>query len=113
MGQVSVSINGREYRISCDDGQEERLTRLAGYVDDRVDELIRSIGNVGDLRLVVMASLLVADKLFDANSEVERLRAMVAQARQTAAPGSDMAVEPIVEAIVRRIDDIAAELETT
>ncbi len=113
MGQVIVTINGRDYQISCDDGQEERLARLAGYVDDRVEELIRSIGNVGDLRLVVMASLLVADKLFDANNEIERLRAMVAQARQTVAPESDPAVEPIVEAIARRIDDIAAELETT
>ena len=112
MGQVSISINGREYRVSCDDGQEERLTRLANFVDERISELIQSIGNVGDLRLVVMASLLVADKLFDANVEIERLRALAAQARQAAAPEGGTAIEPIVEAIARRIDDIAAELET-
>ncbi len=113
MGQVAVSINGRDYRISCDEGQEERLERLAAYVDEQISDLVSSVGNVGDVRLMVMASLLVADKLFDGNNEIERLRAQLAQAKQGAAVETDATVAPLVEAIARRVEDIAAELEST
>ncbi len=113
MGQVAVTINGRDYRISCDEGQEERLTRLAGYVDEQISELVHSVGNVGDVRLMVMASLLVADKLFDGTTEIERLRAQLAQAKQAAAVETDATVAPLVDAIARRVEDIAVELEST
>ncbi|MEE8274547.1 MAG: cell division protein ZapA [Alphaproteobacteria bacterium] len=113
MGQVAVSINGRDYRISCDEGQEERLERLAAYVDEQIADLVSSVGNVGDVRLMVMASLLVADKLFDGNNEIERLRAQLAQAKQGAASETDATVAPLVEAIARRVEDIATELEST
>ncbi len=71
MAQVSVTINGRKYQIACDDGQEAHLSRLANYVDQRVSELIAAVGQVGDARLLVMASLLVADELSDAYSQLE------------------------------------------
>jgi cell division protein ZapA len=71
MAQVSVTINGRKYQIACDDGQEAHLSRLANYVDQRVSELIAAVGQVGDARLLVMATLLVADELSDAYSQLE------------------------------------------
>ena len=114
MGQVAISINGRNYEIACEEGQEERLTRLGAYVDERTTELIQSVGNVGDVRLMVMTSLLVADKLFDAFAEVEKLRAEIAQTKQapaTVAGGDKLA--PLVDAIAERIEDIAANLENT
>ncbi|MFQ5784257.1 MAG: cell division protein ZapA [Alphaproteobacteria bacterium] len=113
MAQVAVTINGRDYRISCDEGQEERLARLAKYVDERVQELMQGVGNVGDLRLLVMASLVISDKLFDTSSEVERLRAQVAQVKQSETPDEEAALTSLVDAIARRIDDIAAQIETT
>lgn len=75
MGQVSVRINGRPYQIACDDGQEANLTRLAEYVSKRVSQLVAAVGQVGEDRLLVMASLLMADELSDTYAEVKALRA--------------------------------------
>jgi cell division protein ZapA len=74
MAQVSVRINGRHYQVACEDGQEAHLQKLAAYIDERVSELVRDVGQVGDARLVVMAALLIADELADAYDELEQLR---------------------------------------
>jgi cell division protein ZapA len=74
MAKVAVTINGRKYDIACDDGQEAHLARLAQYVDKRVDELVAAVGQVGDARLLVMASLLVADELSEVYTELDTLR---------------------------------------
>ena len=112
MGQVAITINGNNYQIACDEGQEERLTRLGAYVDERTTELVKSVGDVGDVRLMVMASLLVTDKLFDATTENEKLRAEAAQNKQNPAPAQpDEGLEPLVNAVAERIEDIAANLE--
>lgn len=74
MAQVSVTINDRNYQIACDDGQEDHLLKLANYVNTRVSELVASVGQVGDARLLVMVSLLIADEMSDAYSELEEAR---------------------------------------
>ena len=74
MGQVNVEINSRKYQIACDDGQEAHLSRLGSYVDNRIGELVAAVGQIGDARLLVMVSLLVADELFDAYAELEVAR---------------------------------------
>lgn len=74
MAQVSVRINGRHYQVACEDGQEAHLQKLASYIDERVSELVHDVGQVGDARLLVMASLLIADELADAYDELEELR---------------------------------------
>src|SRR5258705_7395537 len=63
MGQVSVRINGRQYRMACDDGQEDHLTRLAEDLDQRIEQLRTDFGEIGDIRLTVMAALIVAHQL--------------------------------------------------
>ncbi|MBT4888793.1 MAG: cell division protein ZapA [Rhodospirillales bacterium] len=65
MAQVDISINGRSYSIACDDGQEEHLTELGSVVNDKITSLIDSAGQIGDTRLFLMASLLIADDLAD------------------------------------------------
>ncbi len=74
MTQVSVAINGRDYDIACDNGQEEHLERLAAFVDKRVKELITSVGQIGDARLLVMVSILIADELAVAYAEVAKMK---------------------------------------
>jgi cell division protein ZapA len=76
MAQVSVRINGRHYQVACEDGQEAHLQKLAAYIDERVAELVRDVGQVGDARLLVMSSLLIADELADAYDELEELRGL-------------------------------------
>lgn len=65
MGQVTVSLNGRTYRLRCGDGEEPRLLQLAGYLREKIDQLSAEFGQIGDERLTVMAALLITDELFD------------------------------------------------
>ena len=109
MPQISVTINGRAYQIACDDGQEANLTRLADDVDKRVGQLVAAVGQVGNERLLVMASLLVADELSDAVTELEVLkgRDLGAVARLAAEDALGAGIESLAE----RIEDIAGRLE--
>jgi cell division protein ZapA len=71
MGQVSVTLNGRSYRLACGDGEEGRLLELASHVKARVDQLTLDFGQVGDGRLLLMAALLIADELWDTRKALE------------------------------------------
>ena len=73
MGQVSVNINGRQYRMACDDGQEDHLTRLAQDLDQRIEQLRTDFGEIGDMRLTVMAALIVADELSEQGQRMRRI----------------------------------------
>ena len=73
MSQVSVTINGRQYRMACDDGQENHLARLAYDLDQRIVKLRAQFGEIGDMRLTVMAALLVADELTETGQRLRRL----------------------------------------
>ena len=73
MGQASVTLNGRSYRLSCGDGEEPRLRQLAAEVAARLDRLVAEFGKAGDDRLLLMTSLILADELLDARARVEAL----------------------------------------
>jgi cell division protein ZapA len=73
MTHVNVTINGRQYRMACEDGQEGHLTMLAKDLDGRVDQLKKNFGAIGDMRLIVMAALTVGDELSEAAKRVRRL----------------------------------------
>lgn len=108
MGQVTITINGRPYDIACDDGQEEHVRGLAGYLDERVSGLSRSIGQVGDARLVVMASLLIADELVEAVREIEAMktRTEAETEMQVMARESEG-----INALSTRLEELAARLD--
>ena len=65
MGQVSVTMNGRTFRLRCDDGEEERLLSVADHVRGHVDRLIGQHGQIGDERLLLMAAILITDEFFE------------------------------------------------
>ena len=69
MGQVALSLNGRNYRLACEDGEEERLRELAQCVKAKLETLVTEFGQVGETRLMVMAALLLADDLLDASKD--------------------------------------------
>lgn len=110
MAQVAVEINGRKYQIACDDGQEAHLKRLGDYIDNRVHELVAAVGQVGDARLLVMVSLLIADELSDAYSELSVARGGDGvAARMDKEENLSVAIENMAE----RIELIAETLEAT
>jgi cell division protein ZapA len=73
MSQVSVTINGRQFRMACEDGQEEHLTTLARELDSRIESLRGKFGEIGDTRLTVMAALTIADELGEMGTRLNRL----------------------------------------
>ena len=110
MGQVSITIRGRAYQIACDDGQEEHVEGLASYLDERVGDLAASIGQVGDSRLLVMASLLIIDELVEAVREIEAMKART----EAETEEQVMARESQgIEALAARLEELAARLERT
>ncbi len=119
MGQVSVSVNGRNYTVACDDGQEAHVAELAQYIDSHITELAASVGQVGDARLLLMASLLVADELSEMVSRIESLEEEIEDLRQVQseaarkANSAEAKVADILEAAAKRIDDVSARIEAT
>ena len=71
MSQVNVTINGRQFRMACEDGQEDHLRQLAKDLDERIDTLRGQFGEIGDARLTVMAALMVADELAEAGKKLQ------------------------------------------
>src|SRR3546814_7191227 len=113
MSQLSITINGRNYSIACEDGQEEHLTKLAGYLDMRVGELVGAVGQVGEARLLLMAALLVADELSDVYAELATYRNQAAQADAGNGAIDEEAAAAALEGLAARIEAIATRLEGT
>ena len=88
MGQVTVPVNGRSFTVSCEDGQETRIRRLAQYVDAKVGEFVADVGQVGEARLLLLAALVIADELSDANDALEQERSRGAPRRSCAERGT-------------------------
>ena len=73
MSHVNVTINGRQYRMACEEGQETRLLQLAEGFETRIGSLRGKFGEIGDARLTVMAALMVSDELIDAAQRIRNL----------------------------------------
>ena len=73
MTHVTVTIHGKQYRMACEEGQEAQLTTLAKDLDQRVEQLKKNFGAIGDMRLIVMAALTVGDELAEAVKRIRRL----------------------------------------
>ena len=99
MSQVSVTIDGRKYRLACNEGEEARLESLAGLIDDKIGEMRATFGEIGDQRLVIMAALTIADNLTEAREEAatERKRSEDAEQR--------------VQTIASSLDELGSRLE--
>ncbi len=116
MGQVVVKVNGRDFALSCADGQEPRIRRLAQYVDAKIGEFTKALGQVGEARLILLAALVIADELSDANEALQqernRTRAAGGPAGGPAGEATEAAASGI-RGIADRIESIAARIETS
>jgi cell division protein ZapA len=110
MAQVVASINGRQYRLACEDGQEEHLQELAGRIDARVVELRGKFGEIGDTRLTVMAALTIADDLSEAMRRIRRLEEELTALQDARVAASDRAREAS-SAVVHAFNSAAERLE--
>jgi cell division protein ZapA len=116
MAQVNVTINGRHYRMGCEDGQEEHVMQLAMDIDSRIEQLRGAHGEIGDQRLTVMAALTVADELTESARRIRRLEEEIAalqDARVVAAERaqqSQAAVVAALNAAAERIEQLTRQL---
>ena len=119
MSQVTVTINGRQFRMACEDGQEGHLMRLAQDLDQRIDKLRGNFGEIGDARLTIMAALTVADDLSELNKKVRRLEEEIAALKDARVASSDRAqttqaaVVAAFNAAAERLEGIAKKLNQT
>jgi len=116
MAQVSVTINGRQFRMACEDGQEDHLLTLARGLDGRIEELRTKFGEIGDTRLTVMAALTIADELGEMSTRLTRLERELAAAHNVQAATSEqnkMAQAAIAAAMTEaaeRVEGVAKKL---
>lgn len=117
MAEVSVEINGRKFRMACEDGQETHLSSLAARFNRYIDEYKGTFGEIGDNRLVVMAGIAVVDELAEAEKKLENLRS---ELQTVTRAGNDVAAEAeSMEAkfsaklsdVARRIESIATAVD--
>jgi cell division protein ZapA len=111
MAQVNVTINGRQFRMACEDGQEQHLVQLAQDLDRRIGELRGKFGEIGDTRLTVMAALTVADELTEATRRVRRLEEELAALQDARVISADRA-KVTQAAIVAAFNAAAERIET-
>ena len=119
MSHVNVTINGRQYRMACEEGQEARLLNLAGNLETRIQSLRGKFGEIGDARLTVMAALTVCDELLDADQRIraleEELEALrgVRTAAADRARATQIAVANALNAAAERIEKTTQALNRT
>jgi cell division protein ZapA len=119
MAQVTATIAGRQFRLACEDGQEEHLLALASDIDGRIAELRQRFGEIGDTRLTVMAALMVADEVSEANARIRRMEeelAALQDARMVASDRAKQASAAVVGAFnsaAERIEGITRKLNQT
>ena len=70
MANVNVKFNNKDYLLSCDDGQEENLKELATHLDTRYDELKKSLGNIGESKLLLITAIKMVDDYFDLDKKI-------------------------------------------
>ena len=119
MNHVNVTINGRQYRMACEEGQETRLLRLAESLESRIESLRGKFGEIGDARLTVMAALTVCDELQDAGNRIRSLEqelVALSDVRSVAADrakATQAAVASAINAAADRIEKTAQVLNRT
>lgn len=119
MAAINTTINGRQFRLACEDGQEEHLEKLAQNLDQRIVDLRKKFGEIGDIRLTVMAALTVADELSESMKRIRRLEeelvamqdARVATADRT--KDASVAVAHAFNSAAERLEGITKKLNAT
>jgi cell division protein ZapA len=112
MSHINVTINGRQYRMACEEGQELRLLKLAESLETRITNLRGKFGEIGDARLTVMAALTVCDELIDANQRVQMLEQELEGLRNVRTQSADRARATQV-AVAKALNAAAERIERT
>jgi len=112
MSHINVTINGRQYRMACEEGQEVRLLKLAESLEARVEQLRGKFGEIGDQRLTVMAALTACDELLDAHARIRNLEQELSSLRDVRVAAVDRARQTQT-AVANALNAAAERIERT
>jgi cell division protein ZapA len=112
MSHINVTINGRQYRMACEEGQEVRLLKLAESFEQRIQNLRGKFGEIGDARLTVMAALTVCDELLDASGRIPSLEQELEELRGVRVTAADRA-RATQSAVANALNSAADRIEKT
>jgi cell division protein ZapA len=109
--EVNVEINGRKYRMACEEGQQAHLIGLAARFNAQVEGLKGAVGEIGDNRLTVMAGIAVVDELAEAERKIKALETEVTVLTRA---GQEVAaeIEMLEERFAAKLDEAARKLES-
>ena len=116
MAQVTVIIDGKAYRMACEEGQESHLEELASRFDRYVGHLKSQFGEIGDLRVTVMAGIMVMDELAELNRRIASLESELAglRANRDGAVATQLRSEEAMVAVLgeltTKLDGLTAKL---
>jgi cell division protein ZapA len=112
MSHINVTINARQYRMACEEGQEVRLLKLAENLETRIQSLRGKFGEIGDARLTVMAALTACDELVDATERIRSLEEELTSLRNVRAAAADRA-RATQAAVANALNSAADRIEKT
>ena len=72
MANVNIKFNGKEFLLSCDDGQEEHLEELLTHINEKFNNLKNDLGNIGENKLLLITSVQIMDEYFETKKKVEQ-----------------------------------------
>lgn len=107
MPEIPVTIGGREFRVSCQDGEEHFLRSAAAMLDTEAQPLVAQLGRLPESRLLLMAGLMLADRTAAVEDELRKLKARLAEIDARPAPAPERVEVPVVP---RQVAETLAEL---
>jgi len=117
MGKVSINVNGRAFAVGCEDGEEEAVAELGRQFDQHVSTLADQVGQIGDLRLFLMAALVLADELRESKRAAAKLQARIDELESNGAEGARQGASATrnaakaLDQAAMRIEKIAQQLD--
>ena len=72
MANVNINFNGKDYLLSCDNGQEEHLIELAEYLNKKFKELKNELGNIGESKLLLISSIKIIDEYYETKKSIDK-----------------------------------------
>ena len=110
MTQVNVTINGRQFRMACEDGEEEHVAELGSRFNGAIDELRGALGEIGDQRLMVMAGILMTDRLDDSERRLKRAEQDIRELKESRLDSASR-FESLEDNFVVNLDAVAERIE--
>ncbi len=113
MAQVAIEINNKKYNIECDNGQEERVYQLAGYINERLNKISGAgAGTITtDSHLLTLTALVLADEIFELQDSLQQVSSSPQQPQATGVSGEDTElITQAVDHLRQRVEKLTKEM---